>query len=146
MALDASKEIRLIRRALFLASANRAYPLFVYWAACFSLLLAACERVAERGVLHVVAPSAGSYEIYAIAGDATLQYVSEQVGQYNVDLPLNPGTYLILADCSHQMVDINANTTTRLLAHSVQFIPPISPSADDIFSIQCSRYEKSNLR
>lgn len=105
-----------------------------------------CNRSNSFGFLHVESANNGTYEIYKVIGDTTLQFVSEKVGQFNKDLKLTPGSYLILADCSHQIVIIHPGETSKLIAHTVKFIPTHPPKDDDIFSIQCSRYEKSHLR
>src|SRR5690606_21262856 len=101
------------------------------WWLVLALLATACQRKVTPGTLHIEAPSAGSYEIYSIAGDASLQFVADQVGHYNEDLVLRPGSYLILADCSHQTVVIQPGETSRLVAHRVHFIPPHPPDEGD---------------
>lgn len=120
--------------------------LFFAWILLPCLFATSCRYQAAKGVLHISAPSAGSYEIYSIAGDATLQFVSEQVGHFNKDLQLSVGSYLILADCSHRTITIHPDERTELVAHVVHFVPPHTPVEGDLFSIQCSRYEKSHLK
>ncbi len=100
----------------------------------------------DSGVLEVRANSAGTYEIYSIAGDLSLQFVSERLGRFNEDISLSPGQYLILADCSHALVVIHPGKKVKLVVHSIEFIPPIAPQSSDLFTVQCTRYEKSHLR
>lgn len=105
-----------------------------------------CERSQEKGVLHISAPSEGTYELYSIAGDSSLQYVAEHMGFFNQDLSLSPGSYLVLADCSHKTVTILPGERFHAVAHKVEFIPPHEPEEGDLFSIQCSRYDGSHLK
>ncbi|MFK7825496.1 MAG: hypothetical protein AB8G05_15205 [Oligoflexales bacterium] len=105
-----------------------------------------CQRSQEKGVLHISAPSEGTYELYSIAGDSSLQYVAEHMGFFNQDLALSPGSYLVLADCSHQTVTILPGERFHTVAHKVEFIPPHPPEEGDLFSIQCSRYDGSHLK
>lgn len=113
----------------------------------FVLLISfGCKRSQEKGVLHISAPSEGTYELYSIAGDSSLQYIAEHMGFFNQDLPLSPGSYLVLADCSHQTVTILPGERFHTVAHKVEFIPPHPPKEGDLFSIQCSRYDASHLK
>jgi hypothetical protein len=127
---------------------NRLLPQVLRYFLLVSLMLSlfACIRSEVKGYLYVAAPQAGSYELYSMSGDSTLQFVAEHIGNYNENMPLPPGRYLLLADCSHHIVHIYADETSRLIAHRVDFPPPHSPQKGDLFTIQCSRYEKSHLR
>lgn len=108
--------------------------------------LAACEKKSETGSLQVVAASDGSYEIYRIANESPLQFVSEQAGRFNRDTPLVPGSYLVLADCSSETVIIYPGRRETLVAHRLEFVPPHTPSRQDGFSVQCSRSDKTRSR
>ncbi len=107
------------------------------------LWISACHRQ-DNGTLLVHSLKNGDYEVYKILGDASFQFVSIQIGQLNKTLSLQPGNYLILGDCSHQIVHIHPQKTTEIIAHSLTFTPPIAPEAEDIFTIQCHRYPQTH--
>jgi hypothetical protein len=117
-------------------------------AACALALaaLGACEKKPVPGMLRVVAPGEGQYEIYRIANETPLQFVSEQSGKFNEDVPLPPGSYLVLADCSSESVIIYPGSTEKLIAHRIEFRTPHPPGGQDSFSIQCSRSDKTKSR
>lgn len=98
------------------------------------------------GSLRVVAPTEGTYEVYRIESEVPLQFVSEQIGKFNEDLPLVPGSYLILADCSSKTVIITPEKTETVVSHEVSFVPPHPPKETDKFSIQCNRYAETRSR
>ncbi len=112
----------------------------------FWISLTACVDSSSTGTLHVKAVFPGSFELYRIIGDSTLQFVSVQEGRYNQDLNLDAGTYLVLADCSHQVVLVSRDRTTNLVTHTIEFETPRPPDPEDVFTIQCSRYEKTQSR
>lgn len=109
-------------------------------------LITACDKVTLHGSLEVRFLDSGSYEIYKIASDSPLQFVSEQAGQFNQQVKLLPGSYLVLADCSSQVVNIYPGSEVRLTAHKVNFVPMQPPGDDDKFSIQCQRSERTRSR
>ncbi len=111
-----------------------------------SWLSSSCKMKNKEGSLIVRAPNTGSYEIYKIASEEPLQFVSEQVGKFNEPLALNPGNYLILGDCSFETVVIRPEETHTLTAHQVIFTPPVAPTDRDNFSIQCNRFTKTKSR
>ncbi|MEY4631594.1 MAG: hypothetical protein RIQ81_1714 [Pseudomonadota bacterium] len=100
----------------------------------------------RSGVLRVASSTGGLYEIYRIASDNPLQLVSEHVGQFNEDIKLPAGRYLVLADCSSQSVHVYAGQTKELVANQVNFLPSMAPDQQDRFSIQCERAEKTRSR
>lgn len=106
----------------------------------------ACTGRKEMGVLRVDAPSDGHFEIYRVASESPLQLESEQIGSFNEDVPLEAGSYLVLADCSSEMVVVNPGRTQRLKAYEVAFVPPLEPTAGDKFSVQCTRYDATRSR
>ena len=120
-----------LRRLRFLSSVL----IFLFPLAC---------RQPSSGFLLVNSLKNGEYEVYKILGDSSLQFVSIQIGQLNTKLALQPGNYLVLGDCSYQIVLIHPKKTTELTAHSLKFIPPLEPKTDDIFSIQCHRYPQTH--
>lgn len=61
-------------------------------------------------------------------------------------MPLTPGSYLVLADCSFETVTIYPEKTKTLEVYEVNFPPPQAPQGGDIFSIQCSRFDKIGAR
>ncbi|MCX6116618.1 MAG: hypothetical protein NT027_03690, partial [Proteobacteria bacterium] len=88
----------------------------------------------------------GTYEIYKIASESPLQFISEDAGQYNIPKELSPGSYLVLADCSSQIVNIYPRGDVTLTAHKVNFIPIQPPKPNDKFSIQCLRSDRTRSR
>ena len=111
-----------------------------------ALLLVACEKTAPTGTLRVEAPGEGGFEIYRIANESPIQFVSEQTGRFNENISLAPGSYLVLADCSSETVIVYPGRTVSLVAHRLKFLTPQAPSAQDSFSIQCSRSDKTRSR
>ena len=107
------------------------------------LLLSACKPEIPTGQLLVRAPDSGSFEIYRMAGESPLQFVSEEIGYFNQPIDLAIGSYLILADCSHEVVNISAGESKDLVSHRVNFVTPIEKDASDKFSIQCNRFTKT---
>jgi hypothetical protein len=112
---------------------------------CLSFLQS-CRMEQPTGEVLVRAPNPGTYEIYRIESEEPLQFVSEQIGQYNQPLKLTPGRYLILADCSYETLTVLPQQTQTLIAHQVLFNPPVVPNNDDNFSIQCNRFTKTKSR
>ncbi|MBF0440341.1 MAG: hypothetical protein HQK54_00390 [Oligoflexales bacterium] len=108
--------------------------------------LLGCTNNESFGYLNVTSKKDGIYEIYRIDSESPLQFVSEQIGYFNKKVELIPGAYLVLADCSSETVIIHPRTLKKLTAHQLTFLPPISPSNDDKFSIQCNRYSKTMFR
>ena len=118
----------------------------IFKALCLLLLTLSCTRVTEPGSLYVAAPRGGQYDIYRLGSRQPLQYLSEQVGHLNQAIPLEPGQYLVLADCSSATVTIKPRTQSRLIAHEVHFVPPHKPGKGDRFSVQCDRHSQTRFR
>jgi hypothetical protein len=108
--------------------------------------LGACERRPSSGSLRVEAPGSGSYEVYRIAAESPLQFVSDESGNFNEDMTLAAGSYLVLADCSSATVIIYPGQRETLMVHRIEFVPPHVPTESDSFSIQCSRSERTRSR
>ena len=87
-----------------------------------------------------------------MAGEAPLQFIAEQIGSFNADIALHPGSYLVLADCSSQNVVIRPDAREELRAYEVRFDPPLTATASvtaplkNALSIQCSRFDKTLSR
>lgn len=111
-----------------------------------NFLMLGCSQKLPSGSLMVHSANEGHFEIYRIESESPLQFVSEEIGEFNRPIQLPIGSYLILADCSHEMINISSNTTKELVAHSVSFIPPTEASANDKFTIQCDRFTKTKSR
>lgn len=112
----------------------------------FGGALSGCNKVNQNGQLLVNFIESGTYEIYKIASESPLQFVSEQAGQFNARVQLSPGSYLVLADCSSQVVNIYPNSVAELTAHKINFIPMQPPAVQDKFSVQCLRSERTRSR
>jgi hypothetical protein len=105
--------------------------------------LSSCQKKSLVGELFLKAPGDGSYEIYRIANESPLQFISEQSGKFNQNVSLSPGRYLVLSDCSSETVTIYPETQKVLTIHRITFEPPMPPKAEDSFAIQCSQSEKT---
>jgi len=105
-----------------------------------------CQVKHDFGTLRISGPAEGTYEVYRIASESPLQFISEEIGRFNEDLRLLPGSYLVLADCSSETVIITPGQSKTLAAHRAVFMPPFSPGPDDRFSIQCERSAKTRSR
>lgn len=110
------------------------------------VMVGACEKAAPTGILRVEAPGDGGFEVYRIANESPLQFVSEQTGRFNQDIALSPGSYLVLADCSSETVIVYPGQKVSLIAHRLKFVAPGAASGQDSFSIQCSRSDKTRSR
>jgi hypothetical protein len=108
--------------------------------------LAACENRLVGGKLRVNALTPGEFDIYRMEGDPPAQFVSESVGKFNEDLALDPGSYLVLADCSFEKIFVKTGETLTLTANKVLFKPAQKASQDDNFLVQCSRFEQFQFR
>lgn len=108
--------------------------------------LVSCTGVTQQGTLTVRHLDQGVYELYKIASESPLQFVSEQTGQFNEPMKLSPGSYLVLADCSSQIVNVYPGSANVLTAHKINFVPMQPPTERDKFSIQCLRSERTHSR
>lgn len=111
-----------------------------------ALSLIGCNRVTLHGTLTVHHLDTGSFELYKIASESPLQFVSEQTGTFNEPVKLAPGSYLVLADCSSQIVNVYPGSSNQLTAHKINFVPMQPPTPQDKFSIQCLRSERTHSR
>lgn len=113
-------------------------------------LLVACDQNFGSGFLLVKAKRDFRYEIYRIANTKPLQYVAEHTGQFNEKVPLDPGRYLVLADCSHQYIIIKPNETKVLHTSLLEFVPPEKSLEADTYpsklAIQCNRTREGDFR
>ena len=111
----------------------------------FSTMIS-CADTTPTGVLQINAPNPGNFEIFRVASESPLQLVAEEIGTYNENIVLPVGSYLVLADCSHKMLNIESNSTIELTSHLVTFHPPHHPEKGDKFTIQCDRFSKTKSR
>jgi hypothetical protein len=111
-----------------------------------SALWSGCDKEHLAGSLTVRHVAEGSYEIYKLASEQPLQFVSETSSQFNDKVMLTPGSYMVLADCSSEIVNIYPGSDITLVAHRVHFVPLQPPGDQDKFSIQCLRSEKTRSR
>jgi hypothetical protein len=131
--------------SLSLAS-RRLARLCFFSAVLTTLTTTSCNRENLGGSLTVRHLSEGSYEIYKIANESPLQFVSETRSKFNERVLLMPGSYLVLADCSSELVNIYPKSDINLVAHQVNFVPLQPTNPDDKFSIQCIRSERTRSR
>lgn len=105
-----------------------------------------CSSYKEKGYLTVQSLQEGVFDIYKISSSSTVLFTAETNGSYNQKILLDSGEYLLLGDCSYDMVIIKPNHHSIKTVHTINFIPPTQVTEDDLFSIQCSRYEKTHFR
>ena len=117
---------------------------------CTTLLLlstlSACAQSLHNGKLLVTAPHAAMFEIFRVMSFSPLRFVAEQPASFNTPAALAPARYLLLSDCSHTFVTIQAATTTRLQAYHLVFTPPHKTAANATFSVQCQRFATTSSR
>lgn len=109
-------------------------------------VLQSCDRENLGGSLTVRYMSEGTYEIYKIANESPLQFVSETRSKFNERVSLMPGSYLVLADCSSELVNIYPKSDITLVAHQINFVPLQPTNENDKFSIQCIRSDRTRSR
>lgn len=105
--------------------------------------MSACNKPVPKGSITVLSSGEGTFDIYKVGKEDPFQLISEYVGEYNKEVQLTPGFYLILADCSSEMVVVLPSSKKTLVSHRVLFTTPNNPENDDKFSILCSRHAKS---
>ena len=120
----------------------RLYFLFLF----LTSLVLSCTSYKEYGYLTVESLEDGVFDIYKISSRSTVLFTAETNGSYNKKITLETGHYLLLGDCSYDTVIIKPDHHSVKTVHTVSFIPPTAVSQDDLFSIQCSRYEKTHFR
>ena len=111
-----------------------------------AVLASGCDKEHLGGSVTVRHVADGYFEIYKLASEQPLQFVSETSSQFNEKIHLTPGSYMVLADCSSEVVNIYPGSDITLVAHRVNFVPLHPPSDQDKFSIQCMRSEKTRSR
>ncbi len=100
----------------------------------------ACESEHELGQLVVNSLHEGSYEIFNLSTSTDQGISSQGVSHFNIGTKLAPGSYLLLGDCSHQLVKIYPNETTELSSHTVNFITAVEQEENHHFNIKCRRH------
>lgn len=128
---------------------SKTIPLRIYLI-FYSIIAAAffsgCDKEHLGGSLTVRHVSDGTFEIYKLASEQPLQFVSETSSHFNEKVSLAPGSYMVLADCSSEVVNIYPGSDVTLVAHRVNFLPLHPPAEQDKFSIQCLRSERTHSR
>jgi hypothetical protein len=109
-------------------------------------LATGCDKRHLSGSLTVRHIADGTYEIYKLASEQPLQFVSETSSHFNETINLTPGSYMVLADCSSEIVNIYPGSAVTLVAHQINFVPLHPPGDQDKFAIQCQRSEKTHNR
>jgi hypothetical protein len=111
-----------------------------------AVLALSCTGSVRTGTVHISSPVAGTFEIFRIAGESPMQLVAEEIGKFNADIELVPGSYLILADCSSEPIIVRPGTRETLQVYEVRFETPSGLRDVNAFSIQCSRFDKTQSR
>jgi hypothetical protein len=127
-------------------AAKKQYLLTPYLRTSFFYLLIflslRCSPIQKKGYLLTLAPDAKEYEIYQIKDKNSFSLFADRKGKYNKKIPLEPGYYLIIVDCSSKQVVITANQTTTIKTVELEFKAPHPLKNDDIFSIRCTRNKR----
>ena len=118
-------------------------------------ILSSCAKKTSPGFLTIHSASAGEpsdtsenpVEIFRISGsDKEFALIGEIVGNVNEKVDLTPGTYLVMADCSHELIVVRPNEHIELNLAKVRFIPPPVKLKERAFSVQCDRFKASIFR
>lgn len=112
------------------------------------VLVNGCHSRGEHGFVIIKSPGEDvPLEIYQIKQENPLQLTSEVIIHSNTKVAFQPGTYLVLADCSYEQIIIRPKETTELTLKTLNFIPPaLESTPGDYFSIQCNRHETGIFR
>ncbi len=105
-----------------------------------------CSQSQNKGSVLLHSPGPGTYEIYRASDEDQLQFVAEEIGHFNEPLSLDPGSYLILADCSSVSAVVLPGRSVQLFSHQVQFETPNATPESGQLSVQCDRLEKTRSR
>jgi len=111
------------------------------------VVISSCHSKNEQG--YVIIKSQGEeipLEIYQIKQENPLQLTSEVIIHSNKKVAFTPGTYLVLADCSHEQIIVRPNEITEVNLTNMTFVPPLEPTPGDYFSIQCNRHDTGLFR
>lgn len=112
------------------------------------VLITSCTKKIQTGSLFINSKDPDvALEIFKISDDdEAFSLTGEVIGKPNTNLELTIGTYLVMADCSHELIVIRPNEVVQLNIGKVQFkIPPIELSSS-AFSVQCDRFKASIFR
>jgi hypothetical protein len=112
------------------------------------LFLLSCHTSFSPGYMVVKSDSKIDIplEIYQIKQESPLQLTSEIIIYSNKKTAFEPGTYLVLADCSNEQITIRPGETVELQLSQINFLPPKPPSDTDFFSVQCNRHRTGMFR
>ena len=94
----------------------------------------ACQRTSKPGYLYIKADSTQKYQIFK---KERHKYVSIQNAEFNRNIQLDEGEYIILTQCSQRNVHIEKEKVTKLNAYSVEFHSPIKKRKKGSFTIYC---------
>ena len=94
----------------------------------------------------VHATRGGEYEIFKFVAGDSISLKSEIRVFFNQQIALKPGSYLVLADCSSEVVQIYPQSSVHLNAHTVQFLPTTPVSIRDRFPIRCARGDYAEFK
>jgi hypothetical protein len=110
--------------------------------------ISSCDKQIIPGYLIINAQDdSAPVEIFKIADDSEAFSLSgEVVGVPNVPLELKPGTYLVMADCSHELIVVRPNEQVELNITKLKFTVPNVEFDPNDFSVQCDRFKASIFR
>ena len=111
-------------------------------------LITSCTKKIQTGSSFINSKDPDvALEIFKISDDdEAFSLTGEVIGKPNTNLELTIGTYLVMADCSHELIVIRPTKVVQLNIGKVQFkIPPIELSSS-AFSVQCDRFKASIFR
>ena len=107
-----------------------------------------CEKEDKPGFLTINAAfESQSVEIFKINdNDDTFSLTGEVVVAPNTKMELDPGTYLVMADCSHELIILRPYDHIKLNLTRLKLLPPEVNFDPSDFSIQCDRFKASIFR
>lgn len=123
------------------------FKMFTYIVILASLL-SACQKSEKNGSLLINAASGDiPIEIFKISDDEkSFNLTGEVIGKPNSPVQLTPGTYLVMADCSHELIVVRPGELVELNLTKVKFLTPDLDFDSSTLSIQCDKFRASIFR
>lgn len=97
------------------------------------------EKKNNQGTLHIKSKWPGEYDVFQVKSESPPQVVAETIGYYNQDLRLNPGKYIILADCSSTTLMLSSNSVEILSVGELVLELPKTSFNEAFPLVQCER-------
>jgi hypothetical protein len=112
----------------------------------FSTLISCEKKHLQSGKVFVRSMHEGHYEIYRVNSDAKRLFYAEFTGEFNKSIDLEPGNYLLIADCSSKSIVVRPNSNEIVNMHLVKFVSTVEPTPQSKFVVECRRTEDLAFR